>query len=163
MQVITAAQAAALIQDRWTVATAGFVGAGHAEAVTAAIERRFEAEAAPRDLTLLYAAGQGDRGRRGVNHFGHAGLVRRVIGGHWISAPRLGDLVIRAGRAYEVSVAQPPLLLRAVYFLLVGWWLGGTVGLGTLAFALLVGPLVGLTLPWCDTRLPAAPAQAAAA
>lgn len=47
--------------------------------------------------------------------------------------------------------------------LLVGWWLGGTVGLGTLAFALLVGPLVGLTLPWCDTRLPAAPAQAAAA
>jgi propionate CoA-transferase len=95
MQVITAAQAAALIQDRWTVATAGFVGAGHAEAVTAAIERRFEAEAAPRDLTLLYAAGQGDRGRRGVNHFGHAGLVRRVIGGHWISAPRLGDLVER--------------------------------------------------------------------
>lgn len=95
MQVITAAQAAALIQDRWTVATAGFVGAGHAEAVTAAIERRFEAKAAPRDLTLLYAAGQGDRGRRGVNHFGHAGLVRRVIGGHWISAPRLGDLVER--------------------------------------------------------------------
>lgn len=95
MQVITAAQAAALVQDRWTVATAGFVGAGHAEAVSAAIERRFEAEAAPRDLTLLYAAGQGDRGRRGVNHFGHAGLVRRVIGGHWISAPRLGDLVAR--------------------------------------------------------------------
>lgn len=95
MQVITAAQAAALIQDRWTVATAGFVGAGHAEAVSAAIERRFEAEGAPRDLTLLYAAGQGDRGRRGVNHFGHAGLVRRVIGGHWISAPRLGDLVER--------------------------------------------------------------------
>lgn len=38
--------------------------------------------------------------------------------------------------------------------LLAGWWLGGTVGLGTLAFALLVGPLVGMTLPWCDTRLP---------
>ncbi len=44
--------------------------------------------------------------------------------------------------------------------LLVGWWLGGTVGLGTLAFALLVGPLVGVTLPWCDTRLPVAAAQA---
>ncbi len=47
--------------------------------------------------------------------------------------------------------------------LLLGWWLGGTVGLGTLAFALLIGPMVGLALPWCDTRLPAAPAQAAAA
>lgn len=47
--------------------------------------------------------------------------------------------------------------------LLAGWWLGGTVGLGTLAFALLVGPLVGIALPWCDTRLPVAQAQAAAA
>lgn len=93
MQVITAPDAAALIQDGWTVATAGFVGAGHAEAVTHAIERRFLAEGSPRGLTLLYAAGQGDRATRGVNHFGHAGLVRRVIGGHWASAPRLGALV----------------------------------------------------------------------
>jgi uncharacterized membrane protein YczE len=30
----------------------------------------------------------------------------------------------------------------------IGWLLGGNVGLGTLAFALLVGPLVGMTLPW---------------
>lgn len=46
--------------------------------------------------------------------------------------------------------------------LLVGWSLGGTVGLGTLAFALLIGPMVGLTLPWCDTRLPPAPVPAPA-
>ncbi|MCD9087940.1 hypothetical protein [Stenotrophomonas sp. SY1] len=32
----------------------------------------------------------------------------------------------------------------------VGWWLGGNVGLGTLAFALLIGPLCGLTLPLFD-------------
>jgi len=38
--------------------------------------------------------------------------------------------------------------------LLAGWWMGGTVGLGTLAFALLIGPLVGRALPWCDTRIP---------
>ena len=42
--------------------------------------------------------------------------------------------------------------------LVTGWWLGGTVGLGTLAFALLIGPLVHRALPWCETRLPAAPA-----
>lgn len=34
--------------------------------------------------------------------------------------------------------------------LLVGWWLGGNVGLGTLAFALLIGPLCGFTLPLFD-------------
>ncbi|TYT23539.1 hypothetical protein FZO89_14880 [Luteimonas viscosa] len=43
--------------------------------------------------------------------------------------------------------------------LLAGWWMGGTVGLGTLAFALLIGPMVGRTLPWLDTRLPAVAAQ----
>jgi uncharacterized membrane protein YczE len=31
--------------------------------------------------------------------------------------------------------------------LTVGWLLGGTVGLGTLAFALLIGPMVGWALP----------------
>jgi uncharacterized membrane protein YczE len=31
--------------------------------------------------------------------------------------------------------------------LLIGWLLGGNVGFGTLAFAVLIGPLCGLTLP----------------
>lgn len=34
-----------------------------------------------------------------------------------------------------------------VTVLLVGWLLGGQVGIGTLAFALLVGPMVGVALP----------------
>lgn len=93
MKVITATEAAALVGDGWTLTTAGFVGAGHAEAVTAALEERFLAESRPRDLTLLYAAGQGDRATRGVNHFSHAGMLKRIIGGHWNSAPRLAQLV----------------------------------------------------------------------
>ena len=36
--------------------------------------------------------------------------------------------------------------------LTTGWWLGGDVGWGTLAFALLIGPLCGLTLPLFDLR-----------
>ncbi|MCU1527652.1 MAG: hypothetical protein JWP75_1415, partial [Frondihabitans sp.] len=32
--------------------------------------------------------------------------------------------------------------------LLTGWLLGGSVGIGTVAFAVLVGPLVGRTIPW---------------
>lgn len=34
--------------------------------------------------------------------------------------------------------------------LLIGWLLGGNVGLGTVAFALLIGPLCGITLPLFD-------------
>lgn len=94
MQVITAQQAAALIQDRWTVASAGFVGAGHAEAVTEALEARFLDSGLPRDLTLVYSAGQGDRGARGVNHFGNAGMTGVIVGGHWRSATRLATLAM---------------------------------------------------------------------
>ena len=43
--------------------------------------------------------------------------------------------------------------------LLLGWWLGGNVGLGTLAFALLIGPLCGVTLGWFGIgRTPVVPA-----
>jgi uncharacterized membrane protein YczE len=31
--------------------------------------------------------------------------------------------------------------------LMVGWLLGGTVGIGTVAFALLIGPLMGFFVP----------------
>ena len=34
----------------------------------------------------------------------------------------------------------------------IGWLLGGNVGVGTLAFALLIGPLCAFTLPLFDRR-----------
>lgn len=45
--------------------------------------------------------------------------------------------------------------------LLIGWMLGGVVGFGTLAFALLIGPMVGVTLPLL--RVPEKAESAAAA
>jgi len=100
-KIVSAEEAARLVRDGDTVATGGFVGIGFAEEIAVALENLYQsndeetqATGKPRNLTLVYAAGQGDGKERGLNHLGHDGLVRRVIGGHWGLVPKLQRLAI---------------------------------------------------------------------
>lgn len=93
-KVVTASTAVSAIRDGDTVATGGFVGSGVPEQLAVALEHRFLSTSTPRNLSLIYAAGQGDGKERGLNHFGHEGLIAQVIGGHWGLVPRLQKLAI---------------------------------------------------------------------
>ncbi len=82
-----------LIRDGDTV---GLIGGGgglvEATCLFTAIEKRFLETTHPQDLFLIHALGIGDRKTKGMNCFAHEGMVRRVIGGHWIWSPRMQEL-----------------------------------------------------------------------
>lgn len=94
VNILTAEQAALLVEDGMTIASGGFVSCACPEALSKALEMRFLETGHPKNLTLFFAAGQGHRDGTGGDHFGHEGLVKKVIGGHWDRAPRLGQLAL---------------------------------------------------------------------
>ena len=80
------------IHDGATITVGGFAnGLAHPEEVMEELGLAAQA-GSPKGLTLIYASGQGDSAARGLNHLAVGGLLRKVIGGHWGLAPRLGQL-----------------------------------------------------------------------
>ena len=93
-KVVSPEAAADLVLDGDTLAVAGFCGLGVPEELLAALARRFEESGTPRDLTLVFAAGQGDSSGRGLDRLARPGLIRRVIGSHFGFVPAIGALAV---------------------------------------------------------------------
>jgi len=90
---MSAAEAVALVPDGATVSITGG-GGGLCEAMLLheEIERRFLETGHPRGLTLVHALGIGNRQGTGVGRFAHPGMVRKVIGGHWVWSPKMQEM-----------------------------------------------------------------------
>lgn len=93
-KVVSARDAVSVVRDGDVVASSGWGGHGVAEAVLRALEERFIEDDQPRDLTLVWAGGQGDGAERGLNHLGHDRLLKRTIGGHYGLVPKLAQLAV---------------------------------------------------------------------
>lgn len=72
------------------------------------------------------------------------------IGANFGPGPRDGLMTgLHARLGWPIWLARS---IVEITVLATGWLLGGNVGIGTLAFAVLVGPLCNWTLPLFDTR-----------
>lgn len=79
-------------------------------------------------------------------------LLNGVATGCYIGAglgpgPRDGLMVGLASRGHSIRAVRTCIELTVVG---AGWLLGGNVGLGTLAYALSIGPLAHVLIPWFD-------------
>lgn len=93
--IITARRAAELVTDHSTITTGGSGSCGHPDLLTSALAERFHKTQHPANLTLVFAAGQGDKSERGLNKLAKKNLLKRVIGGHWGLTPALGQLALQ--------------------------------------------------------------------
>jgi uncharacterized membrane protein YczE len=105
------------------------------------------------DATLAMMPTPTDLGVRWVYLI--AGIVLNGIAtGAYIGAalgpgPRDGLMVGLADRGHSLRVVRTTIELTV---LVVGWLLGGTVGIGTVLFALAIGPIVHVTIPALTRR-----------
>ncbi|WP_458097163.1 acyl CoA:acetate/3-ketoacid CoA transferase [Roseomonas sp. WA12] len=95
MRQITAAQAAALLEDGDTLLIGGS-GGGHAvpDALLAAVGARFRETGAPLGITAVHPVGLGDGAMRGAGHLAQKGLLKRVASGTFVNSPGIARLAL---------------------------------------------------------------------
>jgi len=87
-KITPVAEAVKQIPDDATVTVSSSSGLGCPDLVLRAMGERFDAEAHPRNLTMLHPIAAGDMyGIKGIDHIAKEGLIGRVIAGSYPSGP----------------------------------------------------------------------------
>ena len=130
--VLTAEQAAALVNDGATVAVGGLISVLCPEKILAALEQRFRTTGQPRDLTVVTPVRVGWQPGTGLEHFTPPGMLRRLVSGSFSDrdSPALAQLVAENQiEAYSFSMGTLFEWLRAIGSGQPGWLT--PVGVGT--------------------------------
>lgn len=93
VNIISAKEAAELLQDNDTLTISGFIASGIAEALNSAAEKRFLETGHPKNLTIFFVGGSGNKDGSHADHYAHEGMIRRIIGGHFNFIPKIGTMI----------------------------------------------------------------------
>ena len=94
VRFIDASDVPALVKDGDTLYTTGMMLAGLAEGALVELEKAFLATGHPRDLSFYTPVGQGNFKDKGMAHFAHEGMTKRIVAAHYgVGGPRLAELV----------------------------------------------------------------------
>ncbi len=140
-KVITFEEAAKLVRDGACVASSGIGGINKSIKFDQAVEDRFLKENHPKDLTVLFAAGQGGYAiHMGTNCYAHEGLIKRLIGGHIDTAREVFKMALEGKNVeiYNLPQGQIAQLYRAIAAKKPG--IVSQIGLGTFVDPRVEGP-----------------------
>ena len=140
-KIITFEEAAQLVRDGACVASSGIGGINKSIKFDQAVEDRFLKENHPKDLTVLFAAGQGGYAiHMGTNCYAHEGLIKRLIGGHIDTAREVFTMALGGKNVeiYNLPQGQIAQLYRAIAAKKPG--ILSQIGLGTFVDPRVEGP-----------------------
>jgi len=109
-------QAIKLIKNYDTVnISASGGGFMDADLIYSGIEKKFLETGEPNNLTLMHVTGVGSGNETGVGRFAHKGLVKRVVGGHWLWSKKMSQMALDEEiEAYNLPQGVLALLTREI-------------------------------------------------